>query len=158
VPWKAAADASGNAAVAVNINGAPTNAVQVALQSAAPGLFTTNGAAIAQNVPDYSLNGPDHPAAPGSTIIAYLTGSGPVSATLADGAPTPDSPLTAITAPTSATIGSADATVSFAGLTPGFVGLVQFNIVVPASLAPGTYPLTVTIAGQTSNAGNLVVK
>ena len=45
-----------------------------------------------------------------------------------------------------------------AGLTPGFIGLVQINIVVPPGLAPGTYPLTVTIDGQTSNSGNIVVK
>jgi len=35
---------------------------------------------------------------------------------------------------------------------------VQFNVVVPSGLAPGTYPLTITIDGQTSNPGNIVVK
>ena len=46
-----------------------------------------------------------------------------------------------------AKIGSA-AAASFTGLTRGFIGLAQMNIVVPA-LAPGVYPLTVTIDGQT---------
>jgi adhesin/invasin len=55
-------------------------------------------------------------------------------------------------------IGSTAATVSFAGLAPGWVGLVQVNLVVPAGLATGTYPLTVTIDGQTSNAGNISVQ
>ena len=62
------------------------------------------------------------------------------------------------TASHGATIGSAAATVSFAGLAPGWVGLVQVNIVVPPGLATGTYPLTVTIDGQTSNAGNISVQ
>ena len=57
-----------------------------------------------------------------------------------------------------AKIGSAAATVSFAGLTPGFIGLVQMNIVVPSSLTPGVYPLTVTIDGQTSNSATIAVK
>jgi uncharacterized protein (TIGR03437 family) len=157
VPWKATASSSGTAAVAVVVNGGPSNAVQVPLQTAAPGLFTIGDAAIAQNQ-DFTLNDAGHPAAPGSTIVAYLTGSGPVSLAVADGTPTPDSPLANITAATSAQIGSTDAVVAFGGLTPGFVGLVQFNVVVPAGLASGTYPLTITIDGQTSNPGNIVVK
>ena len=32
------------------------------------------------------------------------------------------------------------------------------NIVVPSGLAPGDYPLTVTIDGQTSNSANVSVK
>ncbi|MBS1856802.1 MAG: hypothetical protein JST11_15650 [Acidobacteria bacterium] len=158
VPWSSTANSSGNAAVAVTINGGATNSIQVPLVSAAPGLFKIGDAAIVQNYPDYSLNGTDHPAPAGSTIIAYLTGSGSLSGTVADGAPSPASPLLTITASKSAKIGTSDAAVSFAGMAPGFVGLVQFNIVVPAGLAPGTYPLTVTIDGQTSNAGNIVVK
>lgn len=157
VPWKTAASSSGTAAVAVLINGGSSNIVQVPLQTAAPGLFTNGAAAIAQNQ-DFSLNDATHPAAAGSTIIAYLTGSGPVSPAVVDGTPAPTSPLSNVTAPKSAKIGNSDATVSFGGLTPGFIGLVQFNVVVPAGLASGTYPLSITIDGQTSNAGNIVVK
>lgn len=158
VPWATTANANGNASVAVLINGGAANVIQVPLASAAPGLFMNGDAAIVQNYPDYSLNGPDHPVSPGGTIIAYLTGSGPLSGSVADGTPSPESPLLTLTASKSAQIGGSDAAVAFAGMTPDFVGLVQFNITVPASLAPGTYPLTVTIDGQTSNAGNIVVK
>jgi uncharacterized protein (TIGR03437 family) len=157
IPWKTTANSSGNAVVAVLVNGVAGAVVQVPLQTAAPGLFTNGSAAIVQNQ-DYSVNDASHPAAAGSTIIAYLTGSGPVSPAAADGTPTPNTPLTNITSSKSAKIGATDAVVSFAGLSPGFIGLVQFNIVVPAGLAPGTYPLTVTIDGQTSNSGNIVVK
>src|SRR6185295_1274795 len=139
-------------------NGGAGNAVQVPVQTAAPGLFTNGAAAIVQNFPDFSLNDASHPIAPGGTIIAYLTGSGPVSPAVADGTPTPVIPLSQITLSKSARIGTADAQVAFAGLTPAFISLVQFNIVVPAGMAAVTYPLTVTIDGQTSNAGNIVVK
>jgi uncharacterized protein (TIGR03437 family) len=156
MPWKTQ---TGTASVAVMINGGPSNTIEVPVQTAAPGLFVqADGSAIVQNAADFSLNGNDHPAAPGSTIIAYLTGSGAVDPAVADGTPAPTSPLTFIQPATSARIGSNDAKVSFAGLAPNFVSLVQFNIVVPTGMAPGTYPLTVTIDGQTSNAGNIVVK
>ena len=159
VPWKTTASSSGTAAVAVVVNGGPSNVVQVPLLTAAPGLFLYDaGLPVIVNSQDNQLNDAGHPAAPGSTVVAYLTGSGPISQTIADGTPTPNSPLTTITATKSAKIGSADATVAFGGLTPGFVGLVQFNVMVPAGLAPGTYPLTITIDGQTSNPGNIVVK
>jgi adhesin/invasin len=72
--------------------------------------------------------------------------------------PTPTSPNVYATASVSATIGGAPAAVSFAGLAPGFVSLVQANIVVPPSLAAGTYPLVVSIDGQASNAGNVSVR
>jgi uncharacterized protein (TIGR03437 family) len=58
---------------------------------------------------------------------------------------------------TSASIESLPAEVSFVGLAPGFVGLTQMNIVVPPGLASGDYPLSVTIGGQTSNAGTISV-
>jgi adhesin/invasin len=66
--------------------------------------------------------------------------------------------LTNATSAVTAKVGSADATVSFTGLTPGFIGLVQMNIVVPSGLAPGVYPLSVTIDGQTSNSATIAVK
>ena len=95
-----------------------------------------------QNTPDYSLNGTSNPAPAGSTIVAYLTGTGPVSPAAKDGVPTGSNGLTNATSLVTAKIGAANATVSFTGLTPGFIGLAQMNIVVPAALAPGVYPLS----------------
>jgi uncharacterized protein (TIGR03437 family) len=154
VPWST--PSSGTAAISVSINGGPSNTVQIPLATAAPGLFTyPNGAAITQNS-DFTLHDAAHPAAAGGTIVAYLTGSGPISPAQVDGVP--NSQLSFMTLANSAKIGTANAVVSFAGLSPGFVGLAQMNIVVPAGLAAGAYPLTVTIDGQTSNAGNVFVK
>ena len=79
VPW--ATPTTGTVNVAVVVNGGSSNTAAVAVGTAAPGLFydPASGAAIVQNTPDYSLNGPSNPAPAGSTIVAYLTGSGPVS-------------------------------------------------------------------------------
>jgi uncharacterized protein (TIGR03437 family) len=158
VPW--ATPVTGTANVAVVVNGGSSNVASVAVGTAAPGLFyyPASGAAIVQNTPDYSLNSPSNPAPAGSTIIAYFTGSGPVSPAAKDGTPLRSDTLTWATAAYSAQIGTAAATVSFAGLTPGFIGLGQMNIVVPPTLAPGVYPLTITIDGQTSNSATIAVK
>jgi len=155
VPW---GTATGTGNVAVAVNGGSSNTVSVPVSAAGPGLFyLASGAAIVQNQ-DYSLNDPSNPAARGSTIIAYLTGSGPVSSAQTDGAPAPTSPLATLKSSYSATIGSATAQVSFAGLAPGYIGLVQMNIVVPTGLTPGTYPLTITIGSDTSNSATIAVK
>jgi uncharacterized protein (TIGR03437 family) len=37
------------------------------------------------------------------------------------------------------------------------VGLVQVNITVPSGLSTGTYPLTISINGQSSNSQNVSV-
>jgi uncharacterized protein (TIGR03437 family) len=155
VPWETA---TGTGNVAVAVNGGNSNTVAVPVSAAGPGLFyLPGGAAIVQNQ-DYSLNDPSNPAARGSTIIAYLTGSGPVSPAQTDGVAASTSPLVQMTASYSATIGSAAAQVTFGGLAPGFIGLVQMNIVVPQSLTPGVYPLTITVGNDTSNSATIAVK
>ncbi|HJZ98535.1 MAG TPA: IPT/TIG domain-containing protein [Candidatus Solibacter sp.] len=156
VPWSS--PTSGTASVVVSVAGGNSNTISVPFSAAAPGLFyLPGGAAIVQNQ-DYSLNDTSNPAARGSTIIAYLTGSGPLSLPQTDGVSAPGSTLVTMTAPYSVKIGSAAAQVSFAGLAPGYIGLVQMNIVVPTTLTPGTYPLSVTIAGDSSNSATIAVK
>jgi uncharacterized protein (TIGR03437 family) len=158
VPW--ATPTAGTVNVAVAVSGGSSNIAAAPVGTAAPGLFydQVSGAAIVQNTPDYSLNSASNPAPAGSTIVAYLTGSGPVAPAAKDGTPAPSDTLSWATSVYSAKIGSAAATVSFTGLTPGFIGLAQMNIVVPPTLAPGVYPLSVTIDGQTSNSGTIAVK
>jgi uncharacterized protein (TIGR03437 family) len=154
VPWETVL---GPATVTVAVNGGASNVVTVNVLGAAPGLFSTSsGQAIVQNL-DYTLNSPANPAKVGSTIIAYLSGSGSVSPAVADGAIAPLGTVVYANAASSATIGSSTAQVAFAGLAPGFVGLVQVNIVVPSGLATGTYPLTVTIGSETSNSATISV-
>lgn len=129
---------------------ASSNAVQLELRRAAPGIFTYAGnRAVAQNQ-DYSLNSPSNPARVGDALVAYLTGPGAVSPSATTGQAAPSSPLALVEAPYSFTIGGATAAVSFFGLTPGFVGLYQANLTVPV-LTPGEHPLVATVAGAASN-------
>ncbi len=152
-----ASTSTGSGAVVLTVNGVVSNTVNVKVTSAAPGIFSYGGGkAVVQNQ-DHSLNTSGNPAKVGSTITAYLTGSGAVSPSVADGAAAPSNPPAKVTADYSATIGSTTAQVSFAGLTPGFVGLLQMNIVVPSGLSQGNYPLAVTIGGQTSNSATISV-
>jgi len=154
VPWETGL---GTASVTVSVNGGASNSITVSVLGAAPGLFSTSsGHAVVQNS-DFTLNDPGNPAKTGSTIIAYLSGSGPVDTPVADGAATPIGPLVSATSQSNATIGSSPAQVAFAGLAPGFVGLVQVNIVVPADLQTGDYPLAITIGNETSNTAIVTV-
>ncbi|HML16369.1 MAG TPA: hypothetical protein VK419_05060 [Bryobacteraceae bacterium] len=156
VPYETAA---GSASILVNTGAATSNTATVPVLAALPGIFVLPTGPAVENLVNgaYSLNTPQNPAAVGSTIVVYLTGLGAVSPAVADGAVTPASGLTSATASASATIGSATANVSFTGLTPGSFGLGQMNIQVPASLAPGSYPLVVTVNGQTSNTVSISV-
>jgi len=150
VPWETA---PGSADIVVSVNGSAGNTLTVPVLTAAPGIFSDNsGRAIAQNS-DYTLNAASNPAKTGSTIFAYLTGSGPVNMAVSDGAAASASPLASAMSQASALIGPLPAQVMFTGLAPGFVGLTQMNIVIPPGLASGDYSLSVTIAGKTSNAG-----
>ena len=93
----------------------------------------------------------------GSYLIAYLTGSGPVTPAIADGAGTPTTGLVQPTAAISVTIGGMPATIIGSALTPGFVSLLQINISVPSGLAAGSYPMVVTIGGQMSNSATVSI-
>jgi uncharacterized protein (TIGR03437 family) len=154
VPWETAV---GNATIAVTVDGIPSSSATVPVTAAAPGIFfNSSGAAIAQNH-DFSLNTPSNPAHVGSYLIAYLTGSGPVTPTIADGAATPATGLVQPTLTPTVTIGGQPATVLGAALTPGFVSLFQLNVSVPSGLAAGSYPMVVTIGGQASNSATVSI-
>ena len=90
-------------------------------------------------------------------MIAYLTGCGDVDNPVAAGSPAGSNPLSRQRATVIASIAGHPADVLFAGLTPGFVGLTQVNLQIPI-LAPGTYPLVVTVNGVPSNAAQITVK
>jgi uncharacterized protein (TIGR03437 family) len=98
------------------------------------------------------------PAAPGETVVIYMTGLGQVNGTLATGQPAPASPLLSVTNPVQVMFGSAGPLIpSFAGLTPGFVGVYQVNVTVPSNLATNTYPVRVLSTGNTSPPTNVPV-
>jgi uncharacterized protein (TIGR03437 family) len=147
VPWETP---PGVATVTVQVNGAVSNPVAVTVLTAGPGVFILSSGAPAVQNSDYSLNSASNPAHAGSTIIVYLTGSGPVSPSVPDGVAAPSNPMSVLTSQYNAVLGNTSAPISFAGLVPGTVGMVQMNITVPSSLGLGTYPLVITINGESS--------
>ena len=152
--------APGPALVQVSSNGNPGISAGITVQQAAPSILTWtdsagNVRAIAQNYPADSLNTSTNCAAPGSYVIVYLMGSGPLDNPIASGAAALSSPVSQETLTATATIGNASAYVGFAGMAPTFVGLMQMNIQVPA--VSGEQPVQVQIGSFTSNSALLCV-
>lgn len=143
--------------VVVTVDGAASVAGTVSVVAAAPGVFQFGERrAVVQN-DDYSLNNTDSPAKAGSYVVAYWTGTGRLDNAVATGGPAGSDPLSRPRGTVTATIGGQNAEIAFAGLTPGFVGLAQMNLKVP-SLAPGDYPLVISVDGEKSNAATVTVK
>jgi len=118
--------------------------------AATPGIYTQNmagsgpGSILNQ---DYSVNGPNKPAAKGSYIQVYLTGTGNTTPALVTGAvnPASGSGLKKSLITYTATVGGMDAPVVYQGTAPGLVeGVMQFNIQVPANAPSGTQPIVIS--------------
>jgi uncharacterized protein (TIGR03437 family) len=137
------ATASGTATAVLTVGGAALPAASFMAQATAPGLF------LARNA-DGSANSSGQPAAVGSMITVYGTGQGMVDNPIADGAAAPASPPSKPTATVTAILGGQPAQVSSISLAPGLAGVFQATIQVP-NLAPGDYPLIVSIGGASSN-------
>ena len=122
-------------------NGQASNIVSTFAQNTQPGLFTDPpggiGYAIVQHSADYSLITTSSPAQIGETIVAYLTGLGPVSPPIADGTAGASNPPNSTTNTIAAVIDGVSATVGYSGLVPTLIGLYQMNITVPAGVTTG---------------------
>jgi uncharacterized protein (TIGR03437 family) len=139
-----------------------SNAVTATVQATAPGLFSadgsgTGGGAILNQ--DYSLNVRLNPAARGSVVAIYLTGAGVTNPASVDGAVTgATAPFPSLTQPVTVTIGGIAVpaqSILYSGAAPEAVeGLVQINVVIPSTVAPGlTVPIVVAIGGVPSQTG-----
>jgi uncharacterized protein (TIGR03437 family) len=143
--------------VVVTMNGVSSPPVNVAIISAAPGIFQFGQKrAVMQNA-DYSVNNTDNPAAVDSYAVAYLTGSGQLDNPVASGTAAKADPISRPRGVVTATINDVHTEVAFGGLTPEYVGLMQVNLKIP-NLAPGSYPLVITVNGEKSNAAMITVK
>jgi uncharacterized protein (TIGR03437 family) len=116
----------------------------------APGIFAFNG-----NLVPYATG------AQGQTIIAFVTGDGDVTPSLATGA-TASSGLTLAQYPKSRqalslTVGGEKAAVVFDGIVPGLIGVTQVNFTIPADAQTGVQPVVVTVGGVSSAPVNLMV-
>ncbi|HXK05818.1 MAG TPA: hypothetical protein VMS37_25680 [Verrucomicrobiae bacterium] len=149
------------ASVVLKYQGQSSNGVTVNIATTAPGIFTLNssgtgpGAILNQN---QSVNSPSNPDSRGNTVTIYMTGEGQTTpagvtgkvTTVASAPPLTPSPLLAI----GVTIGGQPANYVFAGEAPGIVsGVLQLNVVIPATVSAGDLPLIVSIGGVPSQTG-----
>ena len=151
-----------NPSVWINCMGQTSNAYQLSLASAAPGLFAQNssgsGAGAILNQ-DNSLNGPAHPAAKGSIVQIYMTGEGQTSPQPVTGAITtltlpPPQVTPAPVQPVQVWIAGQPALYTYAGEAPGMVaGVMQLNVQIPANAPSGALSILVSIGGNVSQSG-----
>ena len=153
-------EAAGRSAVqvVVVVNGVESNPETAPLAATGPGLFTLEGNRAAVLNPDSTLNSPAMPAERGSVIMAFLTGVGQIDPALQTGQAAPASPLSVVTASSSATMGGAPARIVSLGLASGYVGVAQANIEVPLELAEGEYELVIIVGGRVSNGALVSVR
>jgi uncharacterized protein (TIGR03437 family) len=136
----------GPAAAVLTAGGTPLLPATLTVQAVAPELFIDeSGHAVVNS-----------PAVAGSMAIVFATGLGSVANPVATGAAAPSSPPSTTTAPVTATLGGQAAAVSSAQLEPGVAGVYEVAIQIP-SLAPGDYPLVITIGGVSSNSAPITV-
>lgn len=145
--------------VTVRYGGASSQALQLQVSQASPGIFSTNGTGAGQCAAvnaDGSINDAAHPIAPGEYISLYVTGEG------LENPPQSDGKVTALQPPYSqpvlsvkVTVGGLDAFVYYAGAAPGEIaGVMQVVIQVPAGVQPGGYvPVQLSVGANASVAG-----
>jgi uncharacterized protein (TIGR03437 family) len=156
---------AGQVMVQIVRNGQPGNHVTATVDSIAPRLFAlrqmpsapdSNPFGVVLNS-DGTLAGSAHPAHRGDVLTIYALGLGPASPTVntGDAAPSQE-PLARVNNQAqviygNGATGSVTATPTYAGLAPGFAGLYQINVLLPATAPGGNVPVSINIAGRTSN-------
>jgi uncharacterized protein (TIGR03437 family) len=141
----------------VEFNGQTSTPIPLSVTAASPGVFTSDasgsGPAAVLNQ-DYSLNTAATPAAAGSIILVYATGSGQTLPVGDDGLVIGGEPLPAPLQSVSARIADIDAEVTYAGDAPGLVsGVLQVNLKIPSGTAAGSLPLVLQIGATPSQSG-----
>jgi uncharacterized protein (TIGR03437 family) len=142
------ANASGSVSVAVVVDGASSQPVDVAVSPVGPSLYTSDGSGrnqvAAQHLNFSSINS-GSPAQPGEEIILYGTGLGPTNPPLATN--TPPTTATPATETPIVTIGGQPAQVLYAGAAGVYPGLYQINVYVPNVVA-GNQEVIVSMPGE----------
>ncbi|HEY2013246.1 MAG TPA: hypothetical protein VGH38_07070, partial [Bryobacteraceae bacterium] len=146
--------------IRVSYLGVLSDALTYNVGTSAPGIYTLNqsgtgpGAILNQ---DFSVNGPSKPAAKGSVLQVYMTGEGETDQVPGqDGAVAPvnGTGLFHPRLPVTATVGGVPATVQYAGSAPGIVyGVMQVNLLVPASVGSGPQPVVITVGSNATQTG-----
>ena len=140
----------GTAVLGVNNNGQVAS-YAFPVSAAAPGIFVGQDSALV----------PFSTGKRGQILLAFITGEGDVTPSLATGAtpsigagvggfPVPRQPV-------AVTVGGIQAAVAFAGIPPGLVGVTQINFTVPPDCPLGVQPVVVQVGGVASAAASLNV-
>jgi uncharacterized protein (TIGR03437 family) len=150
VPYETGA---GTAMLAVNNNG-KVSSFPFQVSVSAPGIF------VAQD--GSNLLVPSSTAKAGDTLLAFITGDGDLTPTLATGAtPAAGTAVSRLPKPRQAmtmTIGGVAVTPAFAGVPSGLSGVTQINFVVPATVPAGLQDVVVTVGGVDSAPAKLNVQ
>ena len=128
----------GTVTVFVARNSTAGPAVQIQLNSTAPGGFPWNGYIIGTHL-DGSLITPTSPATAGEIIVIYVAGLGRVSPDTTSGRLAPAAaPIVALSQTQVLLSGVAcpQSSLLYVGLAPGFAGLYQINLKLPALVPP----------------------
>jgi uncharacterized protein (TIGR03437 family) len=100
---------------------------------------------------DGTLNSSANPAARGSIVSLYGTGLGNTMPQLLDGYLAISTPYSTPTNTPSVAIGSQPASILYAGDAPTLAtGVFQINAAVPTTITPGPQPVSLAIAGSSS--------
>lgn len=140
-----------SAIAVVEFGGAVSAPFEFQLRATAPGFFQYTGHCVAQNADDYSLNTAQNPIRPGSILVTYLTGIGPIEPSVPTGYPAPLDTLVRAQMQASFQLGGQATGLDFYGLAPGWVGVAQANIPISQGLPAGLYNLEVSFAGHSSS-------
>lgn len=158
IPWDLVpAGSTSTVNVIVNRNGVDSAPAPVTVGPFSPGVFASNGRAIAVNNSDSTLAWPSgvvaglntHPAKVGDVIIVYATGLGAVNSPIENGQASKDKLRQTLVKPV-VLVGGISANVLFSGLTPQFVGVNQLNVTIPNAAAGSNVPLQIQVGGITS--------
>jgi uncharacterized protein (TIGR03437 family) len=131
-------------------NGGSVATYALTVAPAAPGIFAYQGSLV-----------PNASGAAGQTIVAFITGDGDVTPSLATGATAVSTPVLSMLPHSrqslTVTIGGEPAKVVFNGIVPGLIGVTQVNFTIPGDLAAGMQPVMVSVGGVSSAPVNLNV-
>jgi uncharacterized protein (TIGR03437 family) len=136
----------------VEARGVRSQSVFMPVAAVAPAIFTQNAQGFGPGAilnEDFTVNGPDRAAAPGSIVVVFGTGGGVVAPATEDGrlADAASNTVARVTAE----VDGQPADVLYAGGAPDLIaGVLQVNIRLPANLGPGELPVIIR-AGETAS-------
>jgi len=145
---------SPNVQIVVEYNGKTSLPLTFSVTGTMPGLFSADTSGSGQGViqnQDGTTNSAANPAAPGSTVVLWVSGLGPLNPVPADGSIVSGEKIPALAQSVSVTIGGQASEIRYSGPAPtAIAGLYQVNCVVPLGIPPGSAAVVVTSGGQRS--------